>query len=126
MLLLHLVAADSNPLAHFWEWVLIHTGGQNEGRSYYGEFSGFLSDIGEITLVSVILAPVLLAYHHHKCSNCRRIGRHTTQDTAQKFCHHCYTHIIVDDHRARHALKHPFHIAHHHPESPTIPEPPPT
>jgi hypothetical protein len=57
-------------------WLWIHTGTGNEPGSYYGFWSGFGSDIGEVT----IIAGMLTVYRKHNCevSGCWRLGRHDT------------------------------------------------
>lgn len=62
-----------NWLRHVFWWLEIHTGTVNEGGPYYGFFSGFGSDIGEITLVT----GVALAVRHHNChtKGCWRLGK---------------------------------------------------
>lgn len=102
-----------------WHWFEVHSGTVNESGPYYGFWSGFGSDIAEATLMGVILAPVIGVYNHHKCTTCRRIGRHTTPDTAQKFCHHHWTRDHVCEAKRRHKLRFPHHLAHnphHHAE----------
>ncbi len=82
------MAADPNPLAHLWSWVEIHTGAQDEGKSYYGFFSGFGSDLSEITLVTGLV----IAYRRIECHTpgCHRIGRHATADGLYKLCRKCH------------------------------------
>lgn len=57
-------------------WLAVHTGTVNESGPYYGFWSGFGSDIGEVTL----LAAVLGAYRKHNCEvkGCWHIARHVT------------------------------------------------
>lgn len=77
-------AYDPNPLAHFWYWVEIHTGAINESDSYYGWWSGFASDIGEVTLVT----GGVLALRHINCheSGCWRRG-HVVPESGVRACH---------------------------------------
>lgn len=67
------ILRDPNPLAHLWYWVEIHVGAINESNAYYGFWSGFGSDLGEVTL----LAGILAAYRHHSCHvrGCARLGK---------------------------------------------------
>lgn len=81
-----MLALDPNPLAHFWEWVEIHVGAQNEGKSYYGFWSGFGSDLGEIVLIGGIVQIARNLNCHSK--GCWRIGKHTTVD-GHKLCRKC-------------------------------------
>jgi hypothetical protein len=108
---------DPNPLAHAYGWFECHMGQSLKcSPAYYNSWSGWVSDLAELGLIGVVLAPVVLVYHHHKCTTCRRIGRHRTDDTAQRFCHHHWTRDHIDAARARHRLKFPHHLAHHKPE----------
>ena len=54
-------------------WLAVHTGTVNESGPYYGFWSGFGSDLGEVTL----LAGVLGLWRHHNChvKGCPRLGR---------------------------------------------------
>lgn len=80
------VFTDANPLAHLWWWVEIHTGATNESGAYYGWWSGFASDLGEITL----LGGAWLLYRKHNCATpgCWRIGKHPTADGTFILCKH--------------------------------------
>ena len=86
----HLCAliASTNPLAGFWHWIEVHTGTVNESGPYYGFWSGFGSDIGEI----LILGGVVQLYRKHNChvKGCYRIARHPVQGTDYIVCkkHH--------------------------------------
>lgn len=61
---------------HLLHWLAIHTGTINESGPYYGFFSGFGSDLGEIALVGAMIAMV----RRHNCAvhRCWRIGRLAT------------------------------------------------
>jgi hypothetical protein len=67
-------------------WLAVHTGTVNEAGPYYGFFSGFGSDIGEVT----ILGGVITIYRGHNChtKGCWRVGVHTTP-TGYKLCKKC-------------------------------------
>ena len=60
-------------LAH---WLAVHTGTVNEGGPYYGFWSGFGSDLGELALVGGMLT--LVRRHNCEVHRCWRIGRHAT------------------------------------------------
>jgi hypothetical protein len=62
-----------NWINHLWWWVEIHTGTVNEAGPYYGFWSGFGSDIAEVTLIAGVVA----AYRHHNChvKGCPRLGK---------------------------------------------------
>jgi len=71
------------PLLH---WLAVHTGTIDEQGSYYGFWSGFGSDIGEVT----ILAAVVGMWRKHAChtKGCWRIGKHTVDGTPWCTRHH--------------------------------------
>lgn len=77
----------------FWHWVEVHTGTVNESGPYYGFWSGFGSDLGEITLITAILTPGILAARHHNCATrgCWRLTGHTLEDpdthVKYRYCH---------------------------------------
>lgn len=72
----------------FRHWLAVHTGTVNEPGPYYGFWSGFGSDIGEVTIIGGIAA----IYVRHNChvKHCWRIGRHPVEGTAYVTCrrHH--------------------------------------
>ena len=57
-------------------WLAVHTGTINESGPYYGFWSGFGSDIGEVTIIAGLIA----VYKKHNCEvhRCWRLGRHQT------------------------------------------------
>jgi len=69
-------------IAHLWHlwftWWAIHTGTYNEPGPYYGFFSGFGSDLGEV----VLLGGVIGLYRKHNChvTGCPRISHHKFTD----------------------------------------------
>ena len=69
------------PLLH---WLAVHTGTLNEPGPYYGFWSGFGSDLGEVALLGAVAG----AYHKHAChqARCWRVGRHTVDGTP--WCNH--------------------------------------
>ena len=93
-------------IAHFLHfiqhWLAIHTGTLNESGPYYGFWSGFGSDLGEISL----LGGMLMAYKHLQCHdmNCRRFGFHHIGGTPFKTCkrHHPTGGNTVDQIHAAH------------------------
>jgi hypothetical protein len=68
----------------FWYWLVHWTGsdyGLTPGKwSFYGFWSGFGSDLGEITIIAGLLA----VYRKHNCHvrGCLRIARHEFTDEA--------------------------------------------
>jgi hypothetical protein len=67
-------------------WLAVHTGTVNEGGPYYGFWSGFGSDLGELALLGAIGG----MYHKHTCHSrgCWRIGRHIVDGTPWCNRHH--------------------------------------
>lgn len=69
-------------------WLAVHTGTVNEAGPYYGFWSGFGSDIGEVTIIGGMAA----VYRRHNCHEpwCWRIGRHPVEGTPFSACrrHH--------------------------------------
>jgi len=61
-------------------WLAVHTGTVNEAGPYYGFFSGFGSDVGELTLLGGLIA----VYRRHNCHTawCFRLGHHDFTDAA--------------------------------------------
>lgn len=59
---------------HLQHWLAVHTGTVNEAGPYYGFWSGFGSDIGEIAL----LGGVFSLFRHQNCGvkHCWRLSRH--------------------------------------------------
>lgn len=86
-------------------WLAVHTGTVNEGGPYYGFFSGFGSDLGEVTIIGAIIA----TFKHHNCGvkRCWRIGKIPVEGTPHKTCH---KHSTVAHHKTlheRHGREHP-------------------
>jgi len=71
------------PLLH---WLAVHTGTVNEAGPYYGFWSGFGSDLGEVTLIGAVLG----TYYKHNCHHprCWRVGRHVVDGTPWCNKHH--------------------------------------
>lgn len=67
-------------------WLAVHTGTVNEAGPYYGFWSGFGSDLGEVTLIAAVLG----GYRKHNCHQrrCWRIGRHTVDGSPWCDKHH--------------------------------------
>jgi hypothetical protein len=67
-------------------WLAVHTGTIDEGGPYYGFWSGFGSDLGEVALIGAVLG----AARKHNCHqrHCWRIGRHTVNGTPWCNRHH--------------------------------------
>jgi hypothetical protein len=69
------------PLLH---WLAVHTGTVDEPGPYYGFWSGFGSDIGEVAIIGGMITMV----RKHNCheSRCWRVGRHVVNGTP--WCNH--------------------------------------
>ena len=82
-------------------WLAVHTGTVNEAGPYYGFFSGFGSDLGEITLIGGVYA--LLRHGNCEVKGCWRLGRHQTA-AGHKVCrrHHPDDHLTPGDVHAAH------------------------
>ena len=84
-----------------WWWIEVHTGVTNEPGPYYGFWSGFGSDLGELALVGGVLTLV----RHANCEvhGCWRLGRHTTA-AGHRVCrkHHPDEHLTVEQVQAAH------------------------
>ncbi len=80
-------------------WLAVHTGTVNEAGPYYGFWSGFGSDLGELT----IFAAVLGVYHRHNCHtrHCWRIGRHVVDGTPWCNHHHQAARVLAADAQVR-------------------------
>jgi len=59
-------------------WLQFHTGTINEPGPYYGFFSGFGSDLAEVTIIGGLIA----IYKKHNCHQrwCWRLGHHALTD----------------------------------------------
>lgn len=86
-----LIAALVLVFAHFGfplHWLAVHTGTVNETGPYYGFWSGFGSDLGEVALIGAVAG----IYHKHNChqKGCWRIAKFEVDGTPYKVCrkHH--------------------------------------
>jgi hypothetical protein len=63
---------------HLGYWAQVHTGTVNEPGPYYGFFSGFGSDLGEVVLIGGVATLVVGLWHKFNCHNekCWRLGLH--------------------------------------------------
>lgn len=61
-------------LLHLWNWFLTVTGSNNTSGTFYGFWSGFGSDLGEVALLGAVVG----WYRSNEChvDGCHRIGRH--------------------------------------------------
>jgi hypothetical protein len=78
----------------FFQWLWTVTGSNNTSGLYYGFWSGFGSDLGEVALLGAVFG----FYKHHNCAvrGCPRIGKHPVERTGYKTCHHHTTQEIHD------------------------------
>ncbi len=82
-------------------WLAVHTGAVNEAGPYYGFWSGFGSDLGEIALIGGIIG--VLRQHNCEVKGCLRLGRHRTA-AGHKVCrrHHPDDHLTAGQVREHH------------------------
>ena len=86
----------------FW-WFLHLTGADNLSGPYYGEWSGFLSDLGEIALIGAAWS--IIRKHNCHVKGCWKLSRHQVGDYAVCSKHHPTaktdpTHQDIIDHHA--------------------------
>jgi hypothetical protein len=78
-------------------WIAWYTGSYNtSGVAHnYNFWSGFGSDLGEATLLSVLVTFGAAWYHKHNChtENCWRIGLHSIVGGAYTVCRRCHNKI---------------------------------
>lgn len=67
-------------------WLAVHTGTVNESGPFYGFWSGFGSDIGEIAILGALVQATRHANCHQK--GCWRVGLHRVGDSPYRVCHH--------------------------------------
>ena len=95
-------------------WFALHTGILKGGPDvYYNFWSGFGSDLGEVTLISAVLVGVYTGVRRVNCHTrgCWRIGRHHLDGTPYVLCRHhhpevpnegaSHAHILGEYHRVR-------------------------
>jgi hypothetical protein len=82
-------------------WLAVHTGTVDEPGPWYGFWSGFGSDLGEIALAGGVITLV----RHRNCEvhHCWRLGRHQTGG-GHRVCrrHHPDGHLTTQDVAAAH------------------------
>lgn len=73
-----------------WHWLLHYTGSDNVSGPWYGFWSGFGSDLGEVTIVAALYG----VYKKHNCGTrwCPRIAKHEWTDEAGLVHHLCRKH----------------------------------
>lgn len=93
-------------LVHFADalqhWISVHSGtvpvlckGQPcTAQPYYNWWSGPGSDLGELTLITFILTPVIVAARHRNCATrgCWRLTSHTIKDDKGVEYRRCHKH----------------------------------
>lgn len=84
-------------LAHWLYW---HTGTNGSGP-WYGFFSGFGSDIGEVAIVGGLVS--MVRQHNCEVRGCPRLGRHRTA-AGHRVCrrHHPDDHLTAQRVRSDH------------------------
>lgn len=108
-----LLAVNALALQH---WIAVHTGTEHAGPDkFYNWWSGFGSDLGEVTLVTAIVTPGIVAARRANCHTrgCWRLG-HTVTDPATGHAYHqcvrCDPHL--KDHAHAHWWQHHFSDEH--------------
>lgn len=82
-----------------WSWFLHVTGSDNTAGTWYGFWSGFGSDLGELAIVGGLIGII----RHRNCAirRCWRLGRHqvTVNGTPHQVCrtHHPDDHLTATD-----------------------------
>jgi hypothetical protein len=71
-------------------WLAVHTGTVNESGIYYGFWSGFGADLGEVTLITTVGLGVYTGVRKANChtKGCWRIGHHQLDGTPYHLCAH--------------------------------------
>lgn len=84
-------------------WFISFTGADNTSGLAYGFWSGFGSDLGEITLIGSMIT----LYRHHKCVRCWRVGKHKVETTGYITCHKHTTPLTHEELKAHFKKRHP-------------------
>jgi hypothetical protein len=77
-------------------WFALHTGTVHGGPDpYYNFWSGFGSDLGEVTLISAVGVGVYTGVRKVNCHarGCWRIGHHMLEGTPYILCKHHHPHV---------------------------------
>lgn len=86
------IAAFGVEFTHIQHWLAVHTGTVNESGPYYGFWSGFGSDLGELTLVAAVGTGVYTGVKKANChaKGCWRVGHYPLEGTPYHLCakHH--------------------------------------
>jgi hypothetical protein len=90
----------------FLHWLAVHSGTDAPGDHWYNFWSGFGSDLGEVTLLSLIVA----GFRHVNChtKGCPRIGRYEVVVNGQKYkvCRTCHQRAGHDELTTEHLDAH--------------------
>lgn len=105
------IVALVNAADFLQHWIAIHSGTQYEmcGSSpcpvqlYYNWWSGPGSDLGELTLITAVLTPAIIAARHRNCATrgCWRMTNQLIEDDRSHVKYHrCHKHhpCIPDEH----------------------------
>jgi hypothetical protein len=87
-----------------FDWFLTVTGSNNTSGIWYGFWSGFGSDLGEVALIG----GVITLYKQHKCESCWRFAKHHIKGTHYQTCHvHLTDHDkLKEKHRRKFPAQH--------------------
>jgi hypothetical protein len=106
---------------HGQHWIAVHTGTVNEAGPYYGFWSGFGSDLSELTLIAAIITPATMAVRKMNCGakGCWRPSRHEYDMDGVKhsFCRRHHPHPSTNAPITAQQIK--DHYARTHPEETT-------
>ena len=84
-----------------YHWLMLLTGADNESGTIYGLWSGFGSDLGEVTIIGGMIA----LYRRHTCHihRCWRLAKHPVDGTGYMVCrkHHPEGHLTAASLAAR-------------------------
>lgn len=96
-------------MSWLWHWIEIHTGTVNESGPYYGFWSGFGSDLGEVAIIGAVIGGYKKVNCHVK--RCPRFSHHEYEMEGVKYrlCrkHHPGVKSVSVESLERHFTLHP-------------------
>jgi hypothetical protein len=103
---------NASPVNH---WLAVHTGTVNEPGPYYGFWSGFGSDLAEISILGAIGTGVYQLVKKYNCHEpgCWRVGTHPAAGGQFLLCYHHHpdfrgkkpTHELIERLHAQHVAQ---------------------
>jgi hypothetical protein len=88
LLAVHVLAAP-------WHWVEVHTGTVNESGPYYGFWSGFGANFGELAIITGVYA--VIRKHNCHVKGCRALRTHQVVGTPYIACNKHHPHLKEDE-----------------------------